>query len=839
MAVVSDDEEDAHDLLLDDPFEGDLSHGLAAPAPAAHPASSRSVHFEPQDGGARPRTNGHFSRPGEDISNGAAAYANGDKIDGGADWHVEGPGKRVGYDDFTAIDWIFEYTKERRRLRRLRSQGAGLLGWIRELLDGSQIWLILIAAGIAVGFVAAGIDIVSDWLGDLREGYCASGKGGGRFYLSEGFCCWGLDNPSQCRDWTPWSTALGISSSGGAYVLQYWAFIIFSTLFAVAASLLVRNYAGYARHSGIPEIKTILGGFVIRRYMGSWTLIIKSLGLCLAAASGLWLGKEGPLVHIACCCAYLFMKLFPTINDNEARKREVLSAAAAAGISVAFASPIGGVLFSLEQLSYYFPDKTMWQSFVCAMVAAVTLQAIDPFRTGKLVLYQVTYTTGWHGFEFGPFLILGALGGVYGGLLIKLNIKIASWRRTSFIRDFPVLEVALAALVTAVINYPNPFMRAQSSSLVASLFAECSQVREDTFNLCKSGFLSTGTIILLLLASMIGSILTAYTFGLLLPAGVILPSMTIGALTGRALGHIVQEIQRSYPSAWLFAACEPDVECVTPGTYAIIGAAGSLAGVTRMTVSIVVIMFELTGALTYVLPIMVAVMLAKWVGDAFSKRGIYESWIRLNEYPLLDNRDEEPIPDISASEVMTRIEDLALLSATGHTIDSLNIFLEENPQRGFPVVLEEREPVLVGYISRVELKHALNVAALGVDAARAMGADIITPRVERPLAMTSPATQPRTREELYSFTEVYFTYNPMADPKSTLDLRPWMDQTPITLSVKSSLKLTVDMFTRLGLRYVLFVEQGLLCGLLTKKDIWLLLSEEKDDLVRQLYRDSG
>jgi chloride channel 3/4/5 len=50
------------------------------------------------------------------------------------------------------------------------------------------------------------------------------------------------------------------------------------------------------------------------------------------------------------------MKPFTTLNNNEARKREVLSAAAAAGISVAFASPIGGVLFSLEQLSYYFPD---------------------------------------------------------------------------------------------------------------------------------------------------------------------------------------------------------------------------------------------------------------------------------------------------------------------------------------------------------------------------------------------------------------------------------------------------------------------------------------------------
>ena len=81
----------------------------------------------------------------------------------------------------------------------------------------------------------------------------------------------------------------------------------------------MKDYAKYARHSGIPEIKTVLGGFVIRRFMGLWTLVVKSLGLCLAVASGLWLGKEGPLVHVACCCANLLMKLSPTLNANEGK----------------------------------------------------------------------------------------------------------------------------------------------------------------------------------------------------------------------------------------------------------------------------------------------------------------------------------------------------------------------------------------------------------------------------------------------------------------------------------------------------------------------------------------
>lgn len=115
-----------------------------------------------------------------------------DTKDGGPlDWYGEGPGRRVGYDDLTAIDWIFEYTKERQRLRLLYSRATTLFGYTQQLVDASQVWLVLVATGLASGVLAASIDIASDWLGDLKTGYCKSGTGGGRFYLNKLFCCWG------------------------------------------------------------------------------------------------------------------------------------------------------------------------------------------------------------------------------------------------------------------------------------------------------------------------------------------------------------------------------------------------------------------------------------------------------------------------------------------------------------------------------------------------------------------------------------------------------------------------------------------------------------------------
>jgi chloride channel 3/4/5 len=126
----------------------------------------------------------------------AGAQLHDTKDASGLDWYVEGPGRRVGYDDLTAIDWIFEYAKERQRLRFLYAEATGIVAYIRQLADASQVWLILVAAGCASGVIAAFIDIVSDWLGDLKTGICTNIDGDGKFYLNRGFCCWGYQGRS-------------------------------------------------------------------------------------------------------------------------------------------------------------------------------------------------------------------------------------------------------------------------------------------------------------------------------------------------------------------------------------------------------------------------------------------------------------------------------------------------------------------------------------------------------------------------------------------------------------------------------------------------------------------
>lgn len=133
----------------------------------------------------------------------------------------------------------------------------------------------------------------------------------------------------------------------------------------------------------------------MKGFLGAWTLIIKSIALPLAIASGLSVGKEGPSVHFAVCTGYVISRFFGKYKQNASKTREILTASAAAGVAVAFGSPIGGVLFSLEvslngaldlsmkadrqqEMANYFPLKTLWRSYFCALVATSVLAVCSP-----------------------------------------------------------------------------------------------------------------------------------------------------------------------------------------------------------------------------------------------------------------------------------------------------------------------------------------------------------------------------------------------------------------------------------------------------------------------------
>ncbi|KAF9069790.1 chloride channel [Rhodocollybia butyracea] len=691
------------------------------------------------------------------------------------------PLKSDHYLDGSSIDWLHEEALEREREYIKKSQRS-IRGLLSIWADSARVWLVVVATGIGIGVAGAWLDVLVKWLADLREGRCQAS-----IFYNQVSCCSGLDPGELCTGWNTWSEYFDVKYLFAQSILQSFVYVTLAVLFASTAALLVDLYAPYAFHTGIPEIKAIIGGYILDSYLTPWTLLIKALGLALAVASGLSLGKEGPLVHVSCCMAYMFSRFFKQFQHSEAQKRKLLAAAAAAGVSVAFGSPLGGVIFCLEELdTFALESDVMWRGFVASAIAAVSLQYVDPFGTAKLVLFQVTSGGDtWRAFELIPWLGLGVIGGVLGSLLIKLNIEVALYRKNSALNDYPILEVAVVSAITAAVGYLVVFTRVQSSELVASLFVECDG--GDFHGLCNPTAMWEN-VFLLLISAAIKLAFTAWTFGMMVPAGIFLPTIAIGACIGRAVGMLTQAIQTTYPNAWIFLSCPPDptVRCVSPGFYSVIGASAMLGGVTRMTVSLVVILFELTGALSHVLPIMVGVMSAKFVGDALGKDGIYNVWIAMRKYPWLPPVDYNDKGQ-TAADVMRPFGSLVKLQDEKLTLKELDNFTDAHHFHGFPVV---RGRELVGVVTWDKLRSFID-------------------------SNLSPETASK---------KCTFSSKPISHDSDHLNLSTCLENSIIQLRKEVPQALVVLMFQKMNLRQILFTHRGHLDGMMTKRDVVGLLN---------------
>lgn len=533
----------------------------------------------------------------------------------------------------------------------------------------------------------------------------------------------------------------------------------------------------------------------MKGFLGTWTLIIKSVALPLTIASGISVGKEGPSVHYAVCTGNVISRLFEKYRRNASKTREILSACAAAGVAVAFGSPIGGVIFSLEEMSSHFPLKTMWRTYFCALVATAVLSAMNPFRTGQLVMFQVQYDRSWHFFEVVFYIFIGIFGGLYGAFVIKWNLRAQAFRK-KYLANYAILEVTMLTVATGIVCYPNAFLRIDMTESMKILFLEC-EGGEDYHGLCEPDR-RLGNFISLALATIIRIFFVIISYGSKVPAGIFVPSMAIGASFGRTVGIVVQALHDAYPQSVFFSSCEPDVPCITPGTYAFLGSAAALSGIMHITISVVVIMFELTGALTYILPTMIVVGVTKAVGELFGKGGIADRMIWFNGFPFLDNKEDHnygvPVSSAMTTEVVS-------IPTTGMALKAVQRLLSQDTYQGFPVVDNENSKTLVGYIGRTELKYALDRA-----------------RRERPLNPLARCTfSPHALSAVTPATPTFMT-SPDPVSSTTIDLSRYVDTAPVTVHPRLSLETVMELFQKIGPRVILVEYHGQLTGLVTVKD---------------------
>ncbi|KAK3939946.1 chloride channel [Diplogelasinospora grovesii] len=742
------------------------------------------------------------------------------------------PDERVWYDQFTSTDWVHDSIADAYRVKALRSR-KDFWGRIIVLLDGAQGWILSALVGFTVAVIAYVVNVTEATTFDFKDGYCARA-----WYMSEKKCC----PHGPCTDWRNWSEVLNGYPFGerwteyGVYVSCVVILATLSCLLTLTTKTVVpsayrlstfdENLAAEAmgppgdndidEHSisprqqaaeqeptppmiyysaagsGVAEVRVILSGFVLHGFLGLQTLVIKTAGLVLSVASGLSLGKEGPYVHIATCVGNIACRLFSKYDSNDAKRREVLSAAAAAGVAVAFGAPLGGVLFGLEEVAYFFPAKTLFRTFFCCITAALTLKFLNPYGTHKIVMFQVRYVVDWEYFELASFILVGVLGGAAGALFIKASRRWAkTFRKIPAIKAYPLLEVVLVAFVTGIIGYWNSLTKLPVAKLLYNLAAPCDDRDNnlDQLGLCPETSDDIPPILLNLFAAfLIKGLLTIITFGIKVPAGIYVPSMVVGGLMGRLIGHCVQWIVMANPTWSVFGTCAkmPNATCIQPGVYGLIAAGSTMCGVTRLSVTLAVILFELTGSLDYVLPFSLAILVAKWTADAIEPLSIYDLLTEMNSYPFLNNK-HKPIFTSELADIVPRVRREKIIDISSSPLvpaSSLRTKLEllhkaGELDGGLPIV---RNGILVGLIPAPDLEYALDNLD---DEGSSLCLMANVPSIE-----DSDDEQP--------------------DP---CNFAPYIDPAPFALDIRSPMDLVYECFVKLGLRYICILRDGRYAGM--------------------------
>ena len=447
---------------------------------------------------------------------------------------------------------------------------------------------------------------VSDW----KTGYCSS-----NVFLTNANCC-RLRIPSAgvegfCDEWHFWVSGfwksfgvyLGFASSFGIISASATTYLTKSSMPSTTRRQGDNYVDGIAQEgeavggktiylaagSGIPEIKTVLAGFVIPHLLSFKVMAVKAFGAVFAVATGMCLGKEGPFVHISTCLAYLVGNCIPKYRDNGRKMRELLSVGCSSGLCVAFGAPIGGILFSYEVCSYYripymnayqwkeistyFPRIVLWRAFLSSLLSAIVLRALNPLGTGRLVMFETNYGTSYSPTHYLIFVFLGVAGGLFGGVFCKANFFWSkNFRKHRLIKNHPVLEVFFVVLVTVFLHYPNPMTRESGDIVLKNVLVNCHDSSDSWICRMESEVDRSKFKFWLVYGVLVKLVLTTITFGCKVPSGIIIPALDGGAFFGRFIGQFITGL--------------------SPGVFAMVGAAAFLAGVSRMTISLCVIMFE-------------------------------------------------------------------------------------------------------------------------------------------------------------------------------------------------------------------------------------------------------
>ncbi|NXG83486.1 CLCN2 protein, partial [Stercorarius parasiticus] len=378
--------------------------------------------------------------------------------------------------------------------------------------------------------------------------------------------------------------------------------------------------------------------------------------------------------------------------------------------------PVPGVLFSIEVTSTFFAVRNYWRGFFAATFSAFIFRVLAVWNKDEETITALFKTRFRLDFPFDlqelpAFAVIGIASGFGGALFVYLNRKIVQFMRRQktinrFLMKKRLLFPALVTLLISTLTFPPGFGQFMAGQLtqkdtLVTLFDNQTWAKQglsDEFEYL--GILEawrhprSNVFVTLVVFILMKFWMSALATTIPVPCGAFMPVFVIGAAFGRLVGESM--------AAWFPDGTHTDSNTyrIVPGGYAVVGAA-ALSGAVTHTVSTAVIVFELTGQISHILPVMIAVILANAVAQSLQP-SLYDSIIRIKKLPYL--------PELGwghHEKYNVRVEDIMVRDIHYITLNckyrDLQHVLQSTKMKNLPLVESAESMILLGSIERAQV----------------------------------------------------------------------------------------------------------------------------------------
>lgn len=362
-----------------------------------------------------------------------------------------------------------------------------------------------------------------------------------------------------------------------------WRRLIIPFAGSLGTGFLLFRYFPNARGSGIPQTKTAL--FLRDGYI-SFRTVLGKFGLCsVSLASGIALGREGPSVHVGAGIASVLGR---RLGLSASSVKALVPVGASAALAAAFNTPIAAVLFSLEEVMGDMHAPVLGSIVLSSATSWIVLHLV----LGDEPLFHVPAYQLVHPVEFVFYAALGVIGGIVSVSFVKLLL----WQRKHFLRlpkNTQWLQPALGGLTVGIMGWFYPDVLGVGYGVVSHAL---------------NGQVLLGTMALLVCLKIVATA-TCYASGN--AGGIFGPSLFMGAMMGGAVGGVAHMLMPDYTGS--------------VGAYALVGMGAAFAGVVRVPLTSVIMIFEVTRDYSIIVPLMIANLLSYFISSRLQEEPIYEA----------------------------------------------------------------------------------------------------------------------------------------------------------------------------------------------------------------------